>query len=339
MSLKTLNSCVLVVLVLTFAAPVLPEKRAGINERLTEESAGIPIRSLWRHPPAISSQNLFYGAGGATKRPGKTFRFVKEDTSGSNPKFVIEDEKGVRWKVKLGAEAQPEIAASRIVWAVGYHTDIEYLVPVLRVAGLPGRLSRGAELVRSDGSVSNARLEREQEGKKIGVWHWREAPFRGTREFDGLRVLMALIDNWDLKDENNSVYEHKGARIYEVSDLGASFGATGVLVNKNRAKGNVDSFERSKFLTKVTGQTVSFATPSVPSVPYLFTVWDYNQRVRLRWIGRDIRRPHARWMGTLLNQLSSRQIKDAFRGAGYSEPEIDGFTSVLLERIRTLNKL
>jgi len=27
---------------------------------------------------------------------------------------------GVRWKVKLGKEAQPETSATRLLWAVGY---------------------------------------------------------------------------------------------------------------------------------------------------------------------------------------------------------------------------
>ena len=53
--------------------------------------------------------------------------------------------------------------------------------------------------------------------------------FTGTRELNGLRVMMALINNWDLKDENNAIYREKPVRdqIYEVSDLGASFGTTG----------------------------------------------------------------------------------------------------------------
>jgi hypothetical protein len=314
-------------------------KTTGTKEVLSEETTGISVRELWKAPPRISSRNLFYGPGGLAKRPGKRFTFVKEDASGSNPKFVIEDEKGVRWKVKLGDEAKPETAATRILWAVGYNTDIDYLVPVLRVAGLPGRLSRGADLIQPDGTVQNARLKREGDKKKVGTWGWRTAPFRGTREFDGLRVLMALIDNWDLKDENNTIYERHGVRTYEVSDLGASFGSTGALLNKDHAKGNLHSFESSKFLTKSTEEKVSFGTPSVPSLPYVFNVWDYDRRARLRWIGRDINRAHAKWVATLLVQLSPKQIADAFRAAGYSEAEVEGFTTVLRERIKALNEL
>jgi hypothetical protein len=62
-------------------------------------------------------------------------------------------------------------------------------------------------------------------------------------------------------------------------------------------------------------------------------------RLRLRWIGRQIPREDARWMGHLLAQLSSNQICDAFKAAGYSTSEIDGFTAVLESRIAQLNQL
>ncbi len=35
----------------------------------------------------------------------------------------------------------------------------------------------------------------------------RDDPFEDTREWNGLRVMMALMNNWDLKDENNAIYD------------------------------------------------------------------------------------------------------------------------------------
>ena len=52
--------------------------------------------------------------------------FVDEDLKGSNPKFVVRDAAGVKWKIKLGTEARPETAATRLVWAVGYSADEDY---------------------------------------------------------------------------------------------------------------------------------------------------------------------------------------------------------------------
>src|SRR5216110_2797235 len=66
---------------------------------------------LWRDPGDIASRNLFYGPGGEKNQPRGPYTFVKEDLEGSNPKFIVEDGGGVKWKVKLGIEAQPETVA------------------------------------------------------------------------------------------------------------------------------------------------------------------------------------------------------------------------------------
>ena len=59
----------------------------------------------------------------------------------------------------------------------------------------------------------------------------------------------------------------------------------------------------------------------------------------LRWIGKNIPRSDARWIGGLLAQLSPEQIRDAFRAAGYSPEQVEGFAAVLQARIAELNTL
>jgi hypothetical protein len=268
------------------------------------------------------------------------FTFLKEDLEGSNPKFDVRDESGVEWKVKLGSESRPEIAASRLLWAVGYYTDEDYFRDSLQMRNLPTHLHRGQNLVGADGTIHNLRLKRKDKGDhKIGSWSWRKGPFSGTREWNGLRIMMALVNNWDLKDENNAIVEQQAGRVYEVSDLGASFGTSGVLLTKATAKGNLHSFQKSKFMTKVAPEYVDFATPSLPSIPYLFNPWQYGRRARLRWIGRHINRADAKWMGQLLGQLSSTQVRDAFRAAGYSPADVAAFTTTLQIRIEQLKGL
>src|SRR3974377_1492498 len=75
--------------------------------------------ALWREPADIASRDLFYGPGGKEHAPRGTFTFVEEDAAGTNPKFDVVDGDGVKWRVKLGAEARPETAASRFVWGAG----------------------------------------------------------------------------------------------------------------------------------------------------------------------------------------------------------------------------
>jgi len=306
-----------------------------------EESSAPAV--LWREPADIATRDLYYGPGGMEHAPrSTTFTFVKEDLDGTNPKFVVRDTDGVKWKIKLGAEAKPETAATRFVWAVGYFADEDYFAPQVRVLELPAHLHRGGKLVAPDGSMRNVRLKREDRAdKKAGIWEWKDDPFTGTREFNGLRVLMALINNWDLKDVNNSfVYDSAGAeRIFWVHDLGASFGTNGVIANLAKAKGNLPAYRRSKFITQETADQVSFATPGRPAFLLAGNLPQFLRRVHMRWIGRKIPRADAKWMGELLSRLTPAQIRDAFRASGFSPLEVEQFDQVVEERIADLKAL
>jgi hypothetical protein len=70
-----------------------------------------------------------------------------------------------------------------------------------------------------------------------------------------------------------------------------------------------------------------------------FTPREYAHKLGLRWIGRRIPRADAKWIGQLLGQLSPQQIRDAFRAAGYSAPEVEGFAKVVESRISQLQEL
>ena len=292
---------------------------------------------LWEDPADIATRDLVYGSGGRDHQPHGPFKFVKEDLGKTSPKFVITDADGVKWKVKLGVEAHPETVASRLVWAAGYFADEEYFLPSFKVDGMPSSLQRGDKFVEANGIVHEARLKRYLKGEeKNGVWHWRDNPFTGTRELNGLRVMMALINNWDLKDDNNKVYEYEGKRIYLISDLGASFGTTGFSVTKAESKGNLDSYTESKFITAVSPTAVDFG---VPSRPALIHVTELKSRAGLEWIGRQIPIADARWIGSILAKLSPEQIQAAFGAAGYSPKEIAGFSAIVEARIAELKNL
>lgn len=299
------------------------------------KSIGKKASTLWREPYDIKTRNLFYGPGGQAGQPRPPFRFIEEDRSGSNPKFVVMDSRGLRWKVKLGEEGKPETTATRLLWAVGYHSDINYYLPRVRVAALP-ELRRGQKYVSRDGTILGARFERVF--KKLDDWSWFDNPFVGTREFDGLRVMMVLMNNWDLKRQNNGIYE-AGAREqrYVVSDLGGTFGKTGG--DWTRSKGEVDDFVQSKFIDKTTRQEVDFVLKSRPPIPYAVAVPYYLSRVRMEKVSDDIPRSHARWIGQWLSRLSHNQIRDAFRAAGYAPHEVNAYTRKVRERISQLNNL
>jgi hypothetical protein len=301
-----------------------------------KEIAGPAV--LWKDPVDLESRDLFYGPGGPRHVPHGTFTFVKEDLDGTNPKFVVRDQDGQKWKVKLGIEARPETVASRIVWAVGYYTNEDYFVSDLRVQGMPAHLHRGQKLIGPDGSVANVRLKREDE-KKAGAWQWRHDPFSNTRELNGLKVMMAVINNWDLKDENNGIYREGGEMVYMVTDLGASFGSPGRSWPPQKAKGDLDSYTQSKFIRRTTDSTVDFEVPARPRFVYWVDPKATWRRVHLGWIGRNVPRADARWMGQLLARLSPKQIRDAFRAAGYTDPQADQFAQVIAQRVNQLTHL
>jgi hypothetical protein len=295
---------------------------------------------IWTNPGDIRSRDLFAGPVDKNERPQPPFRFDGEDSNGNSPKFDVKDGRGEKWKVKVGVEARPEIVATRLLWAVGYFTNENYFVNDLRVEGMPKQLTRGNEYVDKAGEVFQARLQRKP-GKDHKPWSWRKNPFTGTREFNGLRVMMALLNNWDLKDENNARYKDKdsGKEIYYVSDVGSTFGTSGKSYSDQGSKSNIEAYSHTKFISKVTPEYVDFNFPTHPALYHIFNAPYFIGQMRNRWVGKKIPVQDVKWIASLLNQLSPAQIEDAFRAAAYSPEQIQAFSAALQARIAELSKL
>ncbi len=302
-----------------------------------EVAAANTLAVLWRAPGNIASRDLRYGPGGAARLPKGKLTFLEEDLDGVNPKFDVRDENGVRWRVKPGGEARAETAATRLLWAVGYFADEDYYLPEIRVEGMP-KLQRGEEFVSKGGVLKGVRLERRPEGrKKVGVWNWSKNPFVGTRELNGLRVMMALMNNWDIKKENNAIYSEAGEHHYLVSDVGATFGRSGNTFHRD--KDNLKHYSKSKFVRQADSEGVDFHLASKPH-PLNAVIFPHWIELRKREkVVKNIPIEHVRWIGGLLSQLSMQQIREAFRASGYSPQEADGFTQALQERIQELKRL
>jgi hypothetical protein len=127
-------------------------------------------------------------------------------------------------------------------------------------------------------------------------------------------------------------------QIYEISDLGASFGTTGRSWTRAKSKGNLRAYSHSKFISKVTPAYVDFKVPSRPAFIHFVELPEYVSRLRMRRVGRRIPREDARWIGQLLARLSPDQVREAFRAGGYSAQEVEGFTKVVEVRIAELNR-
>ena len=332
---STLKLCAILMLALAALS-------AGVTAQQTSakkaDAAKVSER-IWRDPGDVASLDLLYGAGGRAHAPAArgTFTFAKEDPLETSPKFDVTDGHGVAWKVKLGEEAQPETAATRFLWAAGYFTDEDYYVAELRVKGLP-TLRRGQEFVFPGGIVHSARLERMRTtGEKLGDWDWFANPFQGHRELNGLRVMMSLLNNWDLKQVNNSIYEVDGQRHYVVSDAGATFGNTGNALM--RSKGVPADYEHSKFIAKVSPNFIDFVLHSRPFFLGAVQVSNYHERTKMEEITKHIPRADARWLGQRLSMLTDSQIRDGFRAAGYGAGDVEILTKTMRHRFTALKAL
>jgi hypothetical protein len=313
----------------------------GLTAQTTKQTAkeaaaaSLPER-IWQDSGDVASLDLLYGSGGKAHAPDPAgaFTFVKEDLEGTSPKFEVTDAQGVEWKVKLGPESQAETAATRFLWAAGYFVDDDYYLAELTVKELRV-LRRGQKFVSPGGIVRGARLELKRTAvKKLGEWDWFDNPFLGQRELNGLRVMMSLLNNWDLKAVNNSVYVVDGERHYVVSDVGATFGKTGN--GLTRSKGVPRDYERSKFVAKANASDVDFVMHSRPFFLTVFWVKNYRFRTRMETITKHVPRADAKWLGQRLSLLSDDQIRDGFRAAGYGAGDVEDLTRVLRARIASL---
>jgi hypothetical protein len=326
--------CILMLVLFAFSGSLTAHKA----EKSKGPGRAANVAVIWRDPGQMASLNLFYGAGGKGHAPDARGRFTfhKEDPLATSPKFDVTDQHGVEWKVKLGEEPQSETAASRFLWAAGYFVDEDYYLADLTVTGLP-KLHRGEKFV-SGSTIHGARLERKlKDVEKRGTWDWFDNPFIDMRELNGLRIMMALVNNWDLKEVNNTVYETRGDRRYVVTDLGASFGNTGNSLT--RSKSAPQEYAASKFVERSAYDLIDFVLHSRPFFLGALNVPNYQTRTRMEEVTKKIPRADAKWLGRRLSKLSDAQIRDGFRAAGYTPGEIAVYAQAVRKRIAELNAL
>ena len=282
---------------------------AGCAGRLAPVESATPgsvdVSQLWEEPDDLEARNLFFGVGGEALAPKASapFAYVKTDKGGYSPGYDVRDSNGRLWSVKLGPEAQTEVVASRILWAIGYHQVPTYYVANWTMTGGPA------------GSLGPGRFRPELPDQQVvAEWSWYENEFLQTQPFKGLVAVNVLLNNWDWKTSNNKVYELKteGAtrKAYVVRDLGASLGKTSYprllswLPMKELAQGSrndVADFEAQGFIKRVEGDRVEF----------------FYRGIHHELID-TLSKDDVVWAARLLARLSDAQWQDAFRAAGYA---------------------
>lgn len=280
------------------------------------------VAQLWEEPLDLEQRDLFQGVGGASLAPSPhtPFEFVAEDRSGYSPGYDVRDAEGLAWSVKLGPEAQPEVAVSRLLWAIGYHQPaIYYLSSWTMTRGTGGLQPPGR--FRPDLST----------WKVVGDWSWYENGFANTRAFKGLVVANLMMNNWDWKTSNNKIYEvrdqdsRESRRIYVVRDLGASLGKTSFpkLLDWFPMRGlgqgsrnDIDDFESQGFIKRVEGERIDFYYRGI------------HQNVL-----ETVSRSDVVWTSRLMARLSDTQWHDAFRAAGYPDDHARRFVAKIKTKV------
>jgi hypothetical protein len=273
---------------------------------------------LWE-PVNISGQDLFNGPGGTQMKPNlSNITFIEEDKSGHNKKYRIKDGSGREWVAKLGDEAQPETVAVRLLYGLGYKTEINYLVPSITI---PGK-----------GTFKNVRLEARPAGvKRLDEWKWGDNPFVGTNQLQGLKIMMVFLTNYDLLDMQNKVLYVKGPNggelDYVISDLGSTIGKFGnnnlpIFFRLGRKTNDPEAWSKAGFIKGVENGQLKM---------------DYTGG-KSRGNMENISVEQGRWLYNRLSRLDDRQIEDAFRAANYSPQDVKLLTRAAKERISALGE-
>jgi hypothetical protein len=254
--------------------------------------AKTPIAELWLQPKSIADRDLLLGPGGTKDVPSKdaVYTVIGRDSTGNSFGYDVTDEQGRTWDVKLGIEAQPEVVASRVLWAIGYHQPVMHFLPAWK--------KKGDDAMPQ----ASARFRLQSDHKSEGDWSWQSNPFSGTRQMKGLLVANLVLNNWDLKDSQNRIYTSvdratQPARRFVVQDLGAALGRTAWPTgNRN----DIDGFESQNLIASVGDGVITF---------------DYHGRHRELLEG--ITPDDVAWVCGLLSRITDKQWADAFRAAAY----------------------
>ena len=321
----------ILILALPFVG-VLPSRawEASASNSLPQRQRNV----IWHNPGDVSRLNLEWAEGGAAAAPKPPFTFVSEDTGGSNPKIEVKDSHGVVWGVKWGEEVNSEVFAARLVWAVGYFVEPSYFVARGRIVGVR-KLDRAKKYVAPDGTFFDARFEKKDKSiKKLSdeeSWAYDENPFVGTKELNGLKLMVMLVSNWDSKDRhqagkssNTKIFivntraatEHR----YVVSDWGGTMGKWGGVLRRGKwdCKGYADQSDdfvkgvkRGMLESGYSGQHTDSIKDNIPV-------------------------EHGRWLLGYLGKLSDAQIRAALKSSGASASEVGCFSRAVRTRISHL---
>jgi hypothetical protein len=266
--------------------------------------------------PSMNLRTGPIGPGSFEQGATVTCTYLDKKMSGASPKFACRLEDGDELKVKYGGdngEVYGEVAASRLLWALGFGADHMYSVRVI-CRGCPDEI---AGVLRSNGEriVDPAAVERKMPGEElVAKWDWDEldqvaesAGGATKAQRDAFKLLAVLLQHSDSKADQQRVicvegFSKDGGRcavpLMMINDVGITFGRAKTFNQQPRASVNLAEWAKVPIWKESTGCVGNLSG-------------SFKGTLKNPVIGEGGRQ----FLADLLTQLSDRQVRDMFEAA------------------------
>jgi hypothetical protein len=272
---------------------------------------------VWK-PTTIPLMDLKAGPEGpGAFRSGAeiTCDYVSEELGGRTPKFACEAPGSDQLKVKFGGangEVYAEVAASRLLWALGFGADHMYPVKVI-CRGCPAQFG-GIVRPNGDRIFDPASIERKMPGAELAdAWSWKELDVMDEKaggapvaHRDAFKLMAVFLQHSDSKPEQQRVIclgvqeLEPGAACARpfilMQDVGVTFGRATTFNENAPGSMNLQGWSSTPIWTTASG-------PCIGNLPRSFTG--------------TLGEPHISEAGRaflagLLQQLTDAQLSDLF---------------------------
>src|SRR5262245_56141372 len=269
-------------------------------------------------PTDVAAQDMRRGpviANGFDAGATVPCEYDPQTLGGNSPKFACRIGAKDVVKVKFGGtngEVYAEVAATRLLWALGFPADRMFPVKVL-CHGCPERIV-GIDRANGDRLIDPASIERKYPGHEIREggegWSWaelndvsEEAGGAPRAQVDALKLLAVFLQHTDSKPEQQRIvcadekkHDEGCARtLLMINDLGLTFGRASRMNSDPPSSANLEEWSRTPVWKNSTG--------CVANLPK-----SYSGTLADPPIGEEGRQ----FLAGLLTRLTDRQLYDLF---------------------------